>query len=223
MAPGLYLAPLMWRAGERCGLDAAVRTVNGAEPAVARLEHLAGFGPLVADFLEPSDSDDCRRVLGAVKDAGLFLSQAADHATLQDAAIKLSQLQGQISQADGLLLRGWKTKIDQAFFATARLGSVLREIPETEQLASEMETLFQAAETLAQSMDDPKRCSEQFSELTSRRDIAKGNLARLGAGEAVVDFLSAVAERTASLANVTTEVRDWLDARNALERFRVGL
>lgn len=204
-------------------LVAAVRAVNVAEPAVARLEHLAGFAPLVADFLEPSDSDQCRRLLGAVRDVGQFLSQAADHATLQDAVIKLSQLQGQITQADGVFLRGWKTKVDQTFFPTGRLGSVLREIPETQQLGLEMETLFHAAETLAQSIDDPKRCADQFSELTSRREIAKGNLARLGAGEAVVNFLSAVAERTASLTNVTAEVRDWLGARNALERFRVVL
>jgi len=204
-------------------LDTAIRAVNAAGPAISRLESLAGFAPLVVDFLESSDLEQARRLLDVIGDVGQHLARASDLATFQDAANKVSQLQGQINQADGLLLRGWKAKIEQAFFATGRLGSVLREIPETHQIGLELEALFNAAETLAKSIDDPKRCADRFSELTSRRDIAKGNLARLGTGEEVVNFLSAVAERTASLTNVTAEVMDWLDERSALERFKVIL
>lgn len=204
-------------------LDAAVRSVKGAESAISRLEHLAGFAPLVADFLESSDIDQCRHLLDAVSGVGQRLTQASDHATLQEGVMKVTHLQGQVNQVDGLLRRGWKANIDRAFFATGRLGSVLREIPETQQLGLEMESLFRAAEMLAASFDDAEQCAEQFGALTNRRDSAKGDLAQLGAGENVVNFLSAVAERSASLANVTSEVRDWLEERKALERFKVSL
>lgn len=93
----------------------------------------------------------------------------------------------------------------------------------THQLGSKTVKLFQAAETLAQSIDDPKRCAYQFNELTNRRNTVEGNLSRLGAREAVVNFVSAAAELTASLASVTAEVMDWIDARNAVERFRAVL
>jgi hypothetical protein len=48
-------------------------------------------------------------------------------------------------------------------------------------------------------------------------------LAGLGAVKAVVDFLIAVADQSATLEDVAAEVREWLDERNALERFKVIL
>jgi hypothetical protein len=99
----------------------------------------------------------------------------------------------------------------------------LREIPETCQLGSDMEALTHRAEQLAATVEDAERSTEQFRTITTERDRTKVMLADLGAGEEVLHFLLAVAERSANLGNVTTEVGAWLDARNALERFKVGL
>jgi len=86
-----------------------------------------------------------------------------------------------------------------------------------------MEALTHRAEQLAATIEDAERSTEQFRALTTERDRTKVKLAELGAGEEVVHFLLAVAERSANLGNVTAEVRDWLNARNALDRFKVGL
>jgi hypothetical protein len=99
----------------------------------------------------------------------------------------------------------------------------LREIPETCQLGSEMESLAHRAEQLAAIIEDAEQSTTQFKTLTTERDRTKVMLADLGAGEEMVYFLLAVAERSANLGNVTAEVRDWLNERKALERFRVGL
>jgi hypothetical protein len=48
-------------------------------------------------------------------------------------------------------------------------------------------------------------------------------LAALGTGEEVVVFLMAVAGRSATLAHVTEEVREWLNDRDSLGRFNVRL
>ena len=86
-----------------------------------------------------------------------------------------------------------------------------------------MEALTHRAEQLAAIIEDAEQSTERFWALTTEQDRTKVMLADLGAGEEVGHFLLAVAERSANLGNVTTEVRDWLDAREALERFKVGL
>ncbi|MCU0834309.1 MAG: hypothetical protein MUC77_07720 [Chromatiaceae bacterium] len=204
-------------------LDAAVRAAKSAESAIARMDQLAGFTVLVSGFLDQLDKDQCRRLLSATKEVGQFLSCATDVETLWDAANRVSQLPGQIDQLDQLMRRGWKAKIDEAFSATGRLGGVLREIPETRQLGAEMEALIRRAEQLGSSLEDAEQSAKEFDVLTTDRDRTKDKLAELGAGEGVVEFLLAVAEQAATLANVTAEVQGWLDDRNALERFKVGL
>jgi len=86
-----------------------------------------------------------------------------------------------------------------------------------------LEALSQRVERLASSADDPAQCAQQFSALTAERDSAREKLGRLGAGDDVVQFLLAVAEHSATLEHVTAAVREWLDAHNALSRFKVGL
>jgi hypothetical protein len=204
-------------------LDAALQATQRAEGSISRLEQLAGFTPLVAAYLDPSDREQCRRLLNDLKGVGRHLKQASDAATLQSAATKVPHLQGLIDQADALVRRGWKAKTDQAFSATARLGAVLREIPETQQLGSDMDALTQRAQQLEAYVEDAEWSTAEFAALEAERDRAKDKLAKSGAGEEVVTFLLAVAARSATLATVTRGVRDWLDAREALERFNVGL
>jgi hypothetical protein len=86
-----------------------------------------------------------------------------------------------------------------------------------------MEALIRRAEQLGSSLEDAEQSAKEFDVLTTDRDRTKDKLAELGAGEGVVEFLLAVAEQAATLANVTAEVQGWLDDRNALERFKVGL
>ncbi len=204
-------------------LDAALQATQRAEDSISRLEQLAGFTPLVAAYLDPSDLEQCRHFLSDLKGVGQHLSQASDAATLQGAATGVPHLQGLINQTDTLIRRGWKAKTDQAFSATARLGAVLREIPETQQLGSDMDALTQRAQQLEAYVEDAEWSTAEFAALAAERDRAKDKLAKSGAGEEVVTFLLAVAARSATLATVTREVRDWLDAREALERFNVGL
>ncbi len=60
-------------------------------------------------------------------------------------------------------------------------------------------------------------------ELKTERDRINDKLAALGTGEEVVGFLLSVAGQSATLGHVTGEVREWLDERKSLERFKVGL
>jgi hypothetical protein len=155
---------------------------------------------------------------------GNRLAEATDTGELAAAADGLKRdLTPAVTQVAELISNGWRGKIDQAFSATGRLGVVLREIPETNQLGSDMDALARRAEQLAATIEDAERCTAQFGALSTERDHTKVMLADLGAGEEVVHFLLAVAERSADLGDVTAEVRDWLDARDALERFKVGL
>jgi hypothetical protein len=204
-------------------LDNAVQAVTDAEAVIARLERLAELAPVVGAFLDPTDRERCRRLLTTIRGTGTHLCAARDQATLEEAARQASLLPGHVSQTEALLQRGWRDKVEGAFAATGALGAVLREIPETCELGSEMEALSQRAERLASSADDPERCAQQFSALTAERDSAREKLGRLGAGDDVVAFMLAVAGHSATLGHVTAEVREWLDAHNARNRFKVGL
>ena len=204
-------------------LDVAVQAAFRTEEAISHLEQLVGYASLVREFLEAQDLEQCNLLLRTIRAVGQQVSQAADSSSLRDAAEKLSQLPGQVQQVDGLFQRGWKAKIDHTFAATGRLGSVLRQIPETRELGAEMETLIDRAKHLATSMDNAAQDAAQFTALTVERDVTKTQLAKSGTGQEVINFLLAVATDTATLANVTAEVREWLDARQASERFKVGL
>ena len=111
----------------------------------------------------------------------------------------------------------------ESSLSTARLGGVLREIPEIQELGTAMESLFHRAEQLSASITDAARSAEHFKTLKIERDRINDKLAAIGTGEEVVGFLLAVAWRSATLAQVTGEVRAWLDERNSLGRFKVGL
>ncbi|MCO6440211.1 MAG: hypothetical protein J5I81_03800 [Nitrococcus mobilis] len=204
-------------------LDAAVRAVDDAESVISQFEKLAGFSGLVNGFLDPSDRQHCLVLLTRVRTLGQQLPQVSDTATLQDGTTKVSQLPSQVEQADAIINRGWKAKIDQAFAATGELGGVLREIPETRQLGSEMEAIALQAGQLKTDLEDAERSIARFKALVAEREGTTDSLTNLGAGKEVVDFLFAVANQSATLETVTAEVRSWLDERNALARFKVGL
>lgn len=204
-------------------LDAAIQIVDEAEGVIARLEQLAGFTRLVNGFLDQSDQQQCLVLLSNVRALGRHLSEVSNTATLQDGTTKVSHLPSQVEQVDAIINRGWKAKIDQAFAATGELGGVLREIPETRQLGSEMEGIALQAGQLKTNLEDAEGRIARFEALVAERDRTRDSLTSLGAGKDVVDFLSAVASQSATLATVTAEVRNWLDERNALGRFKVGL
>jgi hypothetical protein len=204
-------------------LDQAVQAVSEAENAIARLERVAELAPVVGAFLDPTDAEQCRQLMATIRGTGTRLCQARDQATLEEATRQASALEGHVSQAEALLQRGWRDKVEDAFAATGALGAVLREIPETRDLGSEMDTLLQRGRSLAASTDDPERCAQQFRALIAERDSAREKLGGLGAGDDVVAFLLAVAGHSATLEHVTAEVREWLEAHSTLRRFKVGL
>jgi hypothetical protein len=205
-------------------LDLAVRAATGVEPSISRLEALRAFMPLVRDHLDSLDTQESRRQLVNLRGLAQQLENASDIETLSEVTQSVAhQLTPGVEQTDQVVRRGWKEKIEQAFSSTGRLGSVLRQIPETQQLRAEMESLFHRAQQLSASIEDATRSSEQFTALKKDRDHTNDKLVALGAGEGVVDFLLAVAGQTATLEKVTGDVREWLDARGALERFKVGL
>ncbi len=86
-----------------------------------------------------------------------------------------------------------------------------------------MESLFLRAEQLAVSITDATRSTGHYRTLKTERDRNNDKPAALGAGEEVVVFLLAVAGRSATLAHVTGQVREWLDEWHSLGRFKVGL
>lgn len=204
-------------------LDAAVQAVDGAESAIERLEELVGFTRLIRGFLDQSDREQCFVLLNRVRTLGQHLFQVFDTATLQDGKAGISQLATQVEQFDRIINRGWKTKINNAFAATGQLGGVLREISETRQLGLEMEEIVLHADQLEAGLVDAEESGTRFEELAIKRDRSREKLTNLGAGKEVVDFLSAVANQSATLVAVTTQVRTWLDERNALGRFKVEL
>ena len=205
-------------------LDTAVREARGAANAITRLEQLSRFVPPVRSQLTSTERDQLRRWILSLQAIGNRLALATDTGELATAADGLKRdLTPAVTQVAELISNGWRGEIDQAFSATGRLGGVLREIPETHQLGSDMEALAHRAGQLAATIEDAQQNNEQLRALTTERDHTKVMLADLGAGEEVVHFLLAVAERFANLGDVTTEVRDWLNERKALERFRVGL
>jgi len=205
-------------------LDTAVQEARGATNAITRLEQLSPFVPLVRSQLTSTEREQLRRWMLSLQAIGKRFAEATDTGDLATAVDGLKRdLTPAVTQVAELIGNGWRARIDQAFSATGGLGVVLREIPETSQLGSDMEALTRRAGQLAATIEDAQQNTEQLRALTTERDRTKVMLADLGAGEEVVHFLLAVAERSANLGDVTTEVRDWLDARDALERFKVGL
>ena len=205
-------------------LDHTIRAVAEAEQVISELEQMDGFIPLVREHLEPEDSTVLRDILLKVQRVGKRLTDATDVNVLNDTARELTHaIPVAISQAGQLIKRGWLARINEAFASTGRLGGVLREIPETRQLGIEMESLSERVKKLSSPIADAMNSGKEFESLRKDRDQIHNKLTSLGAGEEVVAFLLAVADQSATLMDVTGEVREWLFGRSALRRFKVGL
>jgi hypothetical protein len=180
--------------------------------------------PLVRDHLDDLGKDGVRGQLANLRGIAQRLEKAFDVETLSAATQAVThQLKPAVAQTDRFVQRGWKEKVEQAFSSTGGLGGVLSQVPETETLGREMETVSQRSEELATSVTNATECAAKYLALIADRDRTNKALTSLGAGTDVVEFLLAVAEQSATLMKVNENVRAWLAERHSLGRFKVGL
>jgi hypothetical protein len=205
-------------------LDKALQAAKDSEQHIHRLEELCEFTKLVMNYLEESDKALIIDKLTELAQIGQITKRAAEIDQLDEIRGKLRDVvPSTIETVERRFSSSWQSHIVSEFSTLGHLGEVLSMIPETTALGQEMAAIHLEAQSIAKDLKSYDKQEPKYRELMTNRDMLHDRLKHLGAGKEVVDFLLAVADEKASLADVTSTVQEWLTGRDALGQFRVGL
>lgn len=205
-------------------LDKALQVAKDSERHIRRLEELSEFTKLVMSYLEESDKALIIDKLTELSQIGQVTERATEIDQLDEIRGKLRDVvPSTIETVERRFSSSWQSHIEREFSTLGHLGEVLRMIPETTALGQEMAAIHLEAQSIAKELKSYDEQEPKYRELMTNRDTLHDRLKHLGAGKEVVDFLLAVADEKASLADVTSTVQEWLTGRDALGQFRVGL
>jgi hypothetical protein len=168
-------------------------------------------------------SEDVGRELAAVTKAGRALERCVDTETLKDARFEVKGAQESLQRLEAMISKAWNATVQAEFGALQRLGAVLAGIPDTKSAGAELQTWAGQVLTLADGSPPSAQSLQLFDTAKEELGHRFEALGQLGIDTAVRSFLVAVAGRSATVANLTTEVLQWLIAKNAQSRFRIEL
>jgi hypothetical protein len=167
--------------------------------------------------------DDVSRELETVARAGRALQKCVDAETLKDARFDVKEAEQSVQRVETLITKAWFAAVQAEFSPLQRLGAILAGIPDTKAAGGDLQTW--AAQVLMLS-DSAPPSAESIQQLNmARAALAQrfDSLGQLGIDANVRNFLVAVAGKGATVANLTPEVLEWLNAKKAQSRFRIEL
>jgi hypothetical protein len=207
-----YGAALAQAAGEVRKVAALPDRLESLEPA---LRVLQGTQHLPVDDLLPD--------LKKLEAAGRSLEKSVNAEALKDARFSVKDIQEALQRVEALVSKAWVARVQAEFSPLERLGTVLAGIPDTKQAGIALQRWATRALGVsgsgAPTADSVKHFGAVQAELPGRLEA----LGKLGIDAAVRAFLLEVAGERATLASMTPEVLEWLQAKKAQSRFRIKL
>lgn len=206
--------------GER--LTQAVHALRTAEHQAGRMAALVKL----ARILEFGATSDQRvifnEMVDTAREVGELLVQADTEEALRAAVYEYEHiLPTAITALDRQLRERWRAVFADKFQPLMSLGQLLTSMNVRNNLGirlAECGRKAQAALNPGSATDLLTSVSQLLAELES---LQAERAAEIGDDE-VGEFINALAEKRATLAMVTTKVRDWLEAHDALERLGIN-
>lgn len=122
---------------------------------------------------------------------------------------------------DRVVRRLWDDVVEREFRPLQAVGELLIGIEKTKDLGGRLVEIGTAAANLAGRRDPAEELVPELRRLREARDALQSQWRALTQGPEVDGFLSAVATRSATLADATPNVLKWLKENGALSRFSV--
>lgn len=203
-------------------LEQATAEVQRAATLPDRLEKLeAAIDVLGGTPFLPKD--DVSRELETVTKAGRAIEKCVDAEKLRDARFDVKGAEQSVQRVEDLIVKAWTAAVQAEFSPLQRLGAVLAGIPDTRSAGVDLQTWAAGGLKLADGAPPSDESVRLFNiakaELTQRFEL----LGQIGIDANVRNFLVAVAGKGATMANLTPEVLEWLNAKKAQSRFRIEL
>jgi hypothetical protein len=154
---------------------------------------------------------------------GRNLEQCVNTDALKDARFWVKDIQEALQRVEVRLCRAWVARVQSKFGPLQRLGTVLAEIPDTKATGQDIQKWATHVLCLANCGVPTADTVRQFNEAQAEIPARLEALGHLGVDATVRSFLLEVANKRATLASVPPSVLEWLRAKNAQARFRIGL
>lgn len=218
LLPQLPAAVDRRRLGDRLSKTVAELRESGTQ--IAKLEALMSLTQQVDFGRTPEQSTLLNEVRTEALEVGQALCAAEDENALRDASYDYGQLVKQFGRLDQALRAQWRARVTERYQPLINFGDLLTNLDEVADLGQRLAACGRDAMAVnltapaAELLEKVRALRKAFDALQSERTE------KIGAGE-VGDFLNALAERRATLAQVTDTVRAFLVANHALDRFNV--
>lgn len=218
MLPDLPAAVDQRRLGER--LTKTVAALSEADSQIAKLSALLELTREVEFGRSPEQLALLNEVREEALNVGADLCSSNDEGSLRDATYHYQELVKRLVRLDQSVRTQWRTLLGERYQPLDNYGALLIGLDEVADLGRRLKKC--AADAANISITAPVRqLAEEIRVLNQRFASLQSERAKvIGAGE-VGDFLNALADRRANLSLVTQEVRNFLEANHALDRFKI--
>lgn len=130
-----------------------------------------------------------------------------------------------VAKANQAMMDAWKTYVaKRSDFGSDDVLSALAAVPQFRKSVARIRQCRSDIATIGSSMpSDPQMAVGKVDALVAAHNAAWAELSAEDIPKSVLSFVRAAASEGAALATYTNEVRTWLESRNLLTAFRIGL
>jgi len=218
MLPDLPAAVDQRRLGER--LTKTVAALSEADAQITRLSALLELTIEVEFGHSPEQLALLNEVREEALNVGADLCNANDEGSLRDATFHYQELVKGLARLDQSVRAQWRTLLAERYRPLENFGELLTSLDDVADLGRRLKECAAAAASISTTAT-ARQLSDQIRALNQRFALLQSERGKvIGAGE-VGDFLNALADRRANLSLVTQEVRNFLEANHALDRFKI--
>ncbi|RKH62079.1 hypothetical protein [Corallococcus aberystwythensis] len=204
-------------------LGHAVGALREKAESLTTMEQLAGWVPLIAKKLAPTEVAEVRTALDALEAiAGNLARENPTREALQHIRVEMQTLVLRVDQVKGRLRAAWSLRVREEFEPSTKLAMALQRLPGQAELARRMAQTSQAGLALEQRFP-AQTAREEFERRCAERQAQERDLAGVGTDSDKVQFLIRVNDGRATLADLTPDLQKWLSEQNALGLFKLKL
>lgn len=173
-------------------------------------------------FMDPAERKRLQSHVSRIRGLATKIGEAArNEGELRDFGRLLSDGKSHVENATQLLEQAFERSLEKTFAPLESLATLVSGIPSLEQLGREFARLAQESRQLTTKFPPADPGLKLLRDLIERREAAMDQLSASNAGAELTTFLVKVASREATLADVTPNVRKFLDGQNASRLFRI--
>jgi hypothetical protein len=207
------------KVGER--LAQAIRDLGNADHQLQRMSALIATAEVTEFGKQPHQAEALDEMVDCAQTVGEALENAQDAEALRKAMFEYSN---DLNQAITTLQRSirahWGTVASDRFQPLIGLGELLESMNVPNNLGGRLIACGRQAMTVSSAGSAPE-LQAAIGALLSEYDVLQAERAAEIGNDEVGEFINALAEKRATLAMVTPQVREWLVGHGALDRLGV--